>query len=178
MAELTEQLELESVPPPHTPTVSEGRFATVFDVPLFAQLDDSQRACFSTGTEIRLKAGETFFRDGDPADAFYVMLEGELRATKYYGDQEIFLGEGGSWEVLWRDSNTARHPELGARPGGRRQPAFSSATRRILGPATHRAYGGEGNHANARNTVAQFGELLTGAREAHPTWRDGGRTCS
>ena len=93
MAELTEQLELESVPTPHTPTVSEGRFATVFDVPLFAQLDDSQRACFSTGTEIRLKAGETFFRDGDPADAFYVMLEGELRATKHYGDQEIFLGE-------------------------------------------------------------------------------------
>jgi signal transduction histidine kinase len=94
MAELTEQLEeMESRPAPQTPAVSEGAFATVFDVPLFAQLDDSQRACFSTGTEIRLKAGETFIRDGDPADFFYVMLEGELRATKYYGDQEIFLGE-------------------------------------------------------------------------------------
>jgi C4-dicarboxylate-specific signal transduction histidine kinase len=92
MAELTERLEVESVPPPQTPTVSDGRFATVFDVPLFAQLDDSQRACFSTETEIRLKAGETLIRDGDPADAFYVMLEGELRATKYYGDQEILLG--------------------------------------------------------------------------------------
>ena len=94
MAELTEQLEeMESRPPPQTPTVSDGAFATVFDVPLFAQLDDSQRACFSTGTEIRLKAGETLIRDGDPADFFYVMLEGELRVTKYYGDQEIFLGE-------------------------------------------------------------------------------------
>jgi signal transduction histidine kinase len=94
MAELTEQLEeRESRPPSQTPTVSEGAFATVFDVPLFAQLDDSQRVCFSTGTEIRLKAGETLIRDGDPADFFYVMLEGELRATKYYGDQEILLGE-------------------------------------------------------------------------------------
>ena len=94
MAELTEQLEeTESPPPPQTSTVFEGAFATVFDVPLFAQLDDSQRACFSTGTEIRLKAGETLFRDGDPSDFFYVMLEGELRATKYYGEQEIFLGE-------------------------------------------------------------------------------------
>jgi signal transduction histidine kinase len=94
MAELTEQLEeMESRPPPQTPTVSDGAFATVFDVPLFAQLDDSERACFSTGTEIRLKAGETLIRDGDPADFFYVMLEGELRATKYYGDQEILLGE-------------------------------------------------------------------------------------
>ena len=94
MAELTERLEeMESRPPPQARTVSDGAFATVFDVPLFAQLDDSQRACFSTGTEIRLKAGETLIRDGDPADFFYVMLEGELRVTKYYGDQEIFLGE-------------------------------------------------------------------------------------
>jgi Histidine kinase-, DNA gyrase B-, and HSP90-like ATPase len=46
MADLTEQLEeMESLPPPQTPAVSDGAFATVFDVPLFAQLDDSQRKC-------------------------------------------------------------------------------------------------------------------------------------
>ena len=39
--------------------VLDGAFATIFDIPLFGQLDDSQRACFSTGTEIRVKAGET-----------------------------------------------------------------------------------------------------------------------
>ena len=94
MAELTEQLEVECVPPPHTPAVSEGRFATVFDVPLFAQLDDSQRECLSTGTAVRFARGEIILRDGDPADVFYIMLEGELRATKFFGDQEIFLGSG------------------------------------------------------------------------------------
>jgi signal transduction histidine kinase len=73
--------------------VSDRAFARIFDIPLFAQLDDSQRACFSKGTEIRLKAGETLLRDGDPADFFYIMLEGELRVTKFYGDQEIFLAE-------------------------------------------------------------------------------------
>ena len=73
--------------------VSDSAFATIFDIPLFAQLDDSQRACFSTGTEIRLKAGETLISAGDPADFFYIMLEGELRVTKFYGDQEIFLAE-------------------------------------------------------------------------------------
>ena len=94
MAELTEQLqEIGSLPPAQTSTVSNGAFATVFDVPLFAQLDQFQRACFSTGTEVRLKAGETLIHEGDPADAFYVMLEGELRVTKFYGEQEIFLGE-------------------------------------------------------------------------------------
>ena len=94
MAELSERLEeMESRPPPQTPTVSEGGFETVFDVPLFAQLNESQRECFSTGTEIHLKAGETLIRDGDPADVFYIMLEGGLRVTEYYGDQEIFLAE-------------------------------------------------------------------------------------
>ena len=94
MAELTERLEeMESRPTPQTSSVSERGFATVFDVPLFAQLDDSQRACFLTGTEIRLKAGETLIRDGDPSDVFFVMLEGELRVTEDYGDQEIFLAE-------------------------------------------------------------------------------------
>ena len=94
MAELTERLEeMESPLPPQKPAVPDGAFATVFDVPLFAQLDHSQRACFSTGTEIRLKAGETLIRDGDPADVFFVMLEGELRVTEDYGDQEIFLAE-------------------------------------------------------------------------------------
>jgi signal transduction histidine kinase len=73
--------------------VSDGAFATIFEIPLFGQLDDSQRACFSTGIEIRLKAGETLIRCGDPADFFYILLEGEFRVTKFFGDQEIFLAE-------------------------------------------------------------------------------------
>ena len=95
MAELTEQLEeMESRPPPQTPTVSEGGFATVFDVPLFAQLNESQRECLSTGTEVRFARGEIMLRDGDPSNFFHVTLEGELRATQLFGEQEIFLGSG------------------------------------------------------------------------------------
>ena len=95
MEELNEQLEeAESRRPPPASDASDGAFATVFEVPLFAQLDDAERTCLSLGTEIRLVPGVTFLRDGDPADAFYVILEGELRVTKYYDDQEILLGEG------------------------------------------------------------------------------------
>jgi signal transduction histidine kinase len=94
MAELTERFEeIESAPSPSSSAVSDGAFATIFDIPLFAQLDAAQRERLSTGTEIRLEAGETLIRSGDPANFFYVMLEGELRVTKYYGDQEIFFGE-------------------------------------------------------------------------------------
>ena len=92
MAELTEQVEeMKSVPPPQTSTVSDGGFATVFDVPLFAQLNESQRECLSTGTEVRVARGETVLREGDPSNFFHVILEGELRATKFFGEQEIFL---------------------------------------------------------------------------------------
>ena len=92
MAELTEQVEeMKSVPPPQTSTVSEGGFATVFDVPLFTQLNESQRECLSMGTEVRVARGETVFREGDPSNFFHVILEGELRATKFFGEQEIFL---------------------------------------------------------------------------------------
>ena len=93
MAELSERLEeMEAPPPLGTAAVSEGAFATVFDVPLFAQLDDAQRKCFSTGSEVRFTTGETVVSEGDQSNFFYVMLEGELRVTKFFGEQEIFLG--------------------------------------------------------------------------------------
>ena len=92
MAELTEGFEeIESPPSIQSSAVSDGAFATIFDVPLFAQLDASQRACLSTGTEIRCETGQTVVREGDPSSFFYVMLEGELRVTKFFDEQEIFL---------------------------------------------------------------------------------------
>ena len=157
MAELTEQLEeMESPLPLQKPAVSDGAFATVFDVPLFAQLDDSQRACFSTGTEIRLKAGETLIRDGDPADVFFVMLEGELRVTEFYGDQEIFLAEVIPGEFFSEIEILLDVPHSVLFRVVADSRLFSSAARRILGPATHLAYGGEGNHADACDAIAEL----------------------
>src|SRR6476620_2046831 len=138
MAELTEQVEeMKSVPPPQTPTVSEGGFATVFDVPLFAQLNESQRECLPMGTEVRVARGETVLREGDPSNFFYVMLEGELRATKFFGEQEIFLATRVPGDFFGESPMLLAVPDFCALSGGRRQPAFSPATRRILGPATH-----------------------------------------
>jgi CRP-like cAMP-binding protein len=146
-------------------------------VPLFAQLDDSQRACFLTGSEIRLKAGETLIYEGDPADFFYVMLEGEARATKFYGDQEIFMAEVvpgkffGEVEILldipdsWlgrvvADSRLFRLPRAGFWELLRTSPTVAREIMRTLATRLRNLEG-----------------LHTGAREAHPTWRDGGRAC-
>lgn len=48
-------------------------------VPVFADLPDDQIAWFiSQSQEMRLKAGDTYARQGDPADAMFVILEGQL----------------------------------------------------------------------------------------------------
>ena len=157
--------------------VSDRAFVTIFDIPLFGQLDDSRRACFSTGTEIRIEARETLINDGHPADVFYVMLEGELRVTEYYGEQEIFLAEVIPGEffseieilldvphsVLYRavaDSRLFRLPRAGFWDLLRCSPLVARAIMRTL--ATR---------------MRNYESYSTGAREAHPTWHDGGRAC-
>ena len=177
MAELTERFEEIESPPAHpSSAVSDGAFATIFDIPLFAQLDASRRACFSTGTEIRFKAGETFISDGDAANFFYVMLEGELRVTKFYGDQEIFLGKlipgefFGEIQILLEiphsviiravaDSRLFRLPHAG-----------------ILGFAALLVFGGDGNHADARDAMcATWRATRRNARSSRnlARWRPG-----
>jgi signal transduction histidine kinase len=49
-------------------------------VPVFADLPDDQLDWFiSQSQEMKLKAGETYSRQGDPADAMFVILEGLLQ---------------------------------------------------------------------------------------------------
>jgi signal transduction histidine kinase len=93
MAELAERFEAiepgaSSPPMP----LSDGDFATVFDVPLFGSLSGAERSCLSTGNEVRFKIGETVINEGDDSNYFHVMLAGELRVTKFFDNQEIFLG--------------------------------------------------------------------------------------
>ena len=50
-------------------------------VPVFADLPDDQLAWFiGQSQELRLKAGDSYSRQGDPADSMFVILEGEIQA--------------------------------------------------------------------------------------------------
>ena len=50
-------------------------------VPIFADLPDDQIAWFiGHSEELSLKAGESYFRQGDPADAMFVVIEGQVQA--------------------------------------------------------------------------------------------------
>jgi len=61
-------------------------------IPAFADLPDDQLAWFiSQSQELRLKAGDSYSRQGDPADAMFVILEGRLSGRgELAGDTIIF----------------------------------------------------------------------------------------
>jgi signal transduction histidine kinase len=61
-------------------------------VPAFADLPADQIAWFiSQSEEMRFKAGDTYFRQGDPADAMFIILEGQLQARGELGGETVAI---------------------------------------------------------------------------------------
>src|SRR5271154_68242 len=60
--------------------------------PIFADLPGDQLDWFiSQSQEMRLKAGETYARQGDPADAMFVLLEGHLQGRGELGGETFIF---------------------------------------------------------------------------------------
>lgn len=70
-------------------------FEDIYTVPLFATLSEERiRRIAARAADIRLRAGDWAAREGDTG-AFFVLLEGELEATKaYYGRQQRLAVRG------------------------------------------------------------------------------------
>src|SRR5947208_10468856 len=61
-------------------------------VPAFADLPEEQIAWFlSQSQEVHLKAGDTYVRQGDPADWMFVILEGQFQWRGEFGGETIVL---------------------------------------------------------------------------------------
>jgi CRP-like cAMP-binding protein len=60
-------------------------------LPLFAGLSSEESSCLEQGEEIVVAAGELIAKEGDPATFFYVILEGEIRVSKTYGNQKVVM---------------------------------------------------------------------------------------
>src|SRR6202161_1809884 len=59
-------------------------------VPVFTGLPDDQITWFlSQAAELALKAGETYFREGDPADAMFVILDGQIQIRGDLGGETV-----------------------------------------------------------------------------------------
>jgi signal transduction histidine kinase len=92
------------------------------DTPLFGGLDDAQLdRLVELGEIVDLVADEVLIREGDVADALYVVLDGELEVTKRAGSSEIPLAQVGPGSL---------QGEIAALEGGRRL-----ASVRAMGPA-------------------------------------------
>jgi signal transduction histidine kinase len=61
-------------------------------VPVFADLPDDQIAWFISQTqELRYQAGDTYSRQGDPADAMFVILDGHIEMRGELGGEAILI---------------------------------------------------------------------------------------
>src|SRR5579863_6543392 len=59
-------------------------------VPVFAGLPDDQIAWFiGHAEELHFKSGDIYFRQGDPADAMFVILEGQIQGRGEIGGETI-----------------------------------------------------------------------------------------
>jgi signal transduction histidine kinase len=66
--------------------------AELLKVPVFADLPDDQIEWFlGQAEELPLKADQIYFRQGDPADAMFVLLEGQFQIRGELGGQPIVL---------------------------------------------------------------------------------------
>jgi signal transduction histidine kinase len=82
------------------------------DTPLFGGLEDAQLVrLVDTGEILDLEPGDKLIREGDQADALYVVLSGELDVTKRSGQSEIPVARVGPGSL---------QGEIAALEGGRR----------------------------------------------------------
>src|SRR4030095_17087580 len=72
-------------------TDSEALMTLLRRVPLFANLKDEDKVCIEETEDWRLPAGELLVKACEPAEHFFVLLEGEISVSKKHGDQEIVV---------------------------------------------------------------------------------------
>ncbi|HWX20759.1 MAG TPA: ATP-binding protein [Candidatus Binatia bacterium] len=65
---------------------------TVRQTPLFAGLKDEHLDCIRSGEVIEVPAGATLIEENAPAEFFFLNLEGEIRISRRYDNQEVLLG--------------------------------------------------------------------------------------
>jgi len=81
-----------------SPVAQETPEAALRKIDIFSDLSDDQLQWFvSSANEIKLSAGDVVIREGDPADALFVLLEGEVRGRRENGGGETpgFVAQAG-----------------------------------------------------------------------------------
>jgi signal transduction histidine kinase len=99
--------------------MGETTAAELRGLPLFESLDDEQFGqLLAVGEERDLHEDEDLFHEGQPADSWWVLLEGRIDLIKTSGGEETAIGGlsvpgqwcggHGAWDDQWRNFATAR----------------------------------------------------------------------
>src|ERR1035441_3495485 len=65
---------------------------TIRQAPLFAWLKEDDLDCIRRGEVIQVPAGTLLVSETEPAEFFFLNLEGEIRILRQYDNQEVLLG--------------------------------------------------------------------------------------
>jgi len=82
------------IPPPDSQPVE----AALRQIEIFSDLRDDQLQWFAANSEeLRFSPGDVIIREGDPADALFVLIDGEIRGRRESGgaDSPGFIGRAG-----------------------------------------------------------------------------------
>src|SRR5215471_13314050 len=65
---------------------------TLRQTSLFANLKDDELDCIQCGEVIEVPAGTVLVQENAPAEYFFLNLEGEVRVSRRYDNQDVLLG--------------------------------------------------------------------------------------
>lgn len=143
--------------------------------PIFASLTDAQLSCIEPGEVIDVAAGTTLVGEGDRYPYFILMMEGELRLTRYYDKQEVLMavfkpgnytGEltlllGIPWPSTVRVSKPTRLFRLGDEEFFKMMGTCRTVARDILQSASAKLRNLEG-YSQQREKLAALGTMAAG----------------
>jgi signal transduction histidine kinase len=148
---------------------------TIRQMPLFAGLKDDQLACIQGGEVIELPAGTILVQENAPAEYFFLNLEGEIRISRRYDNQEVLLGVNrpgmymgeipllldAPWHALVRVSKPTRLFRLNQEQFWRMLGSCPSITREIFRTASNRLRNLEG-YSHQRQKLVSLGTMAAG----------------
>jgi signal transduction histidine kinase len=148
---------------------------TIRQMQPFAGLKDDQLDCIRWGEVIEVQSGEVLVRENAPAEFFFLNLEGEVRISRRYDNQDVllavnkpgmYMGEipmllDTPWHAIVRVSKPTRLFRLNQENFWRMLSTCHSVTREILRTASNRLRNLEG-YTQQRQKLVSLGTMAAG----------------
>ena len=138
---------------------------TIRQAPLFAGVKDDQLDCIRRGEVIQVPAGTILVAQDEPAEFFFLNLEGEVRISRQYDNQEVLLGVNRPGMFMGEIPLLLNSPWLAIVRVSKPARLFRLNQENFWHMIEHVSFGRPGSLPNRRQSSAQPGGLFPAARE-------------